>query len=79
MDAADLPPEILHGRRRKASDESPHAKHPQDVRDAIAALDQQMVRQALALSEGNKAKAAELLKIDVTALEKVMEEAETSK
>ena len=79
VDAADLPPEILHGRRRKAAGEPPPAKPPKDVGDASVALDRQMVRQALALSEGDKEKAAELLKIDVAALEKLMGEDGTAK
>jgi len=74
VDAADLPPEILHGRTRKAARESPSAKPPPDVRDAILALDKQMARQALALSDGDKGKAAALLQIEVETLEKLMRE-----
>jgi DNA-binding NtrC family response regulator len=75
VDAADLPTEILYGRKRKATtDEFPAAKPPPDIREAIKDLDHQMVRQALALSEGDKGKAAALLNIEVTVLEKLMRE-----
>jgi DNA-binding NtrC family response regulator len=75
VDAADLPTEILYGRRRKAAtDESPAAKPPPDIREAIKDLDHQMVRQALALSEGDREKAAALLNIEVAVLEKLMRE-----
>jgi two-component system response regulator AtoC len=75
VDAADLPTEILYGRKRKAGmDESPAAKPPPDIRDAIKDLDNQMVKQALALSEGDREKAAALLNIEVAVLEKRMRE-----
>ncbi len=74
VDAADLPSEILHGRRRKPADESTSSKPLQDVRDAVVALDRQMARQALALAYGDKEKAAALLQIEVAALEKLMKE-----
>jgi DNA-binding NtrC family response regulator len=75
VDAADLPTEILYGRKRKAAmDESPAAKPPTDIRDAIKDLDNQMVKQALALSEGDREKAAALLNIEVAVLEERMRE-----
>jgi DNA-binding NtrC family response regulator len=75
VDAADLPTEILYGRRRKAAtDDAPAAKPPPDIREAIKDLDHQMVRQALALSEGDREKAASLLNIEVDVLEKLMRE-----
>lgn len=75
VDVADLPTEILYGRKRKAGmDESPAVRPPANVRDAITELDDQMVRQALALSEGNREKAAALLNIEVAVLEKWMRE-----
>jgi transcriptional regulator with PAS, ATPase and Fis domain len=72
VDASDLPPELLQGRRRKTGAADAASKPPPDVQDAIVALDKQMVRQALALSEGDRKKAAELLKIDIGALEKLI-------
>ena len=75
VDVADLPTEILYGRKRKAGmDESPAVRPPANVRDAITELDDQMVRQALALSEGDREKAAALLNIEVAVLEKWMRE-----
>jgi DNA-binding NtrC family response regulator len=72
VDAADLPPEILYGRTRKAAPDSGRGKPAPDIREAIEHLDRQMVRQALALSEGNAEKAAELLGIEPSAMEKLM-------
>jgi DNA-binding NtrC family response regulator len=75
VDATDLPTEILYGRRRKAAtDESPSAKPPLDVREAIKDLDRQMLKQALALSDGDRERAAALLNIEVPILEKLMRE-----
>jgi DNA-binding NtrC family response regulator len=76
VDATDLPAEVLHGhgRKRKAAEGSPAAKPPPDIREAIKDLDRQMIRQALALSEGDREKAAALLHIDVAVLEKVIRE-----
>jgi DNA-binding NtrC family response regulator len=75
VDAADLPPEILYGRTRKAAADDSHPGKPApDIRDAIKDLDRQMVRQALALSEGNAEKAAALLGIEPSAMEKLMRE-----
>jgi DNA-binding NtrC family response regulator len=75
VDAADLPTEILYGRRGKAAmEESTAAKPPPDVRETIKDLDHQMVKQALALSGGNKEKAAALLNIEVAVLENLMRE-----
>ncbi|MBI5418738.1 MAG: sigma-54-dependent Fis family transcriptional regulator [Deltaproteobacteria bacterium] len=69
VDAADLPTEILYGRKRRgASDQPSAAKQDTDIRDAIESLEKPMVLQALALAEGDKEKAAELLHIDVAAL-----------
>jgi DNA-binding NtrC family response regulator len=75
VDATDLPTEILYGRRRKAAaDESPSAKPPLDVREAIKDLDRQMLKQALALSDGDRDRAAALLNIEVPTLEKLIRE-----
>lgn len=73
IDAADLPPEILYGRKRKAAvDDSAPAKPPPDIHEAISKLDRQMVMQALALAEGDLAKAADILHIKVEALENLL-------
>ncbi|MDA8122915.1 MAG: sigma-54 dependent transcriptional regulator [Deltaproteobacteria bacterium] len=73
IDAADLPPEILYGRKRKvAMDESAPAPPPPDTMETILKLDRQMVMQALALSDGDKEKAAAILHIRVEALEDLL-------
>jgi DNA-binding NtrC family response regulator len=73
VDAADLPTEILYGRKRKvAMDESAPVPPPPDILETILKLDKQMVMQALALSDGDKAKAAEILHIRVDALEDLL-------
>jgi len=80
VDAADLPTEILYGRMRKAPmDDSPPAKPPPDIREAIKDLDRQMLKQALALSEGDREKAAALLNIELAVLEKLMRESGVEK
>ncbi len=71
VDAADLPVEILYGRRgRKGPPPSPPPAP--DVRTEIENLERPMVLQALALAEWDKARAAELLHVDVSALEELM-------
>jgi DNA-binding NtrC family response regulator len=55
-------------------EETAAAKPPPDVREAIKDLDHQMVKQALALSGGDKEKAAALLNIEVAVLENLMRE-----
>lgn len=78
VDAADLPPEILYGRKRKvAVDESAPVKPPPDILETILKLDKQMVMQALALSDGDKAKAAAILHIKVDALEDLLRESDS--
>ena len=73
VDAADLPPEILYGRRgRKAAEETRAASAETDIRTSFQDLEKPMVLQALALSEWDKELAAELLNIDVPALEELM-------
>ncbi len=73
VDAADLPTEILYGRkgRRSAERQSP-APAEGDLRDVIQDLEKPMVLQALALAEGDRERAAELLRIDVDVLEDLM-------
>ena len=73
VDAADLPPEILYGRRgRKAAEEPRAAPAETEIRTSIQDLEKPMVLQALALSEWDKKLAAELLNIDVPTLEELM-------
>jgi DNA-binding NtrC family response regulator len=74
VDAADLPPEMLYGRRRAPLKGETSARTGADIREAIKDLDRQMLRQALALSEGDREKAAALLNIEVPALEKLIRE-----
>lgn len=80
VDAADLPTEILYGQRRtSASAGSSPAKAAPGVRETIQDLDRQMARQALALSEGDREKAAALLKVDVAVLDDLLREEGTDK
>jgi len=73
VDAADLPTEILYGRRgRKAEEAKKAASAETEIRDSIQELEKPMVLQALALAEWDKDRAAELLNIDVSALEELM-------
>jgi DNA-binding NtrC family response regulator len=74
VDAADLPAEIWYGRGRAAPAGDPPAKPAPDIREAIQDLDRQMLRQALALSDGDRERAAALLNLDVAVLEKLMRE-----
>jgi DNA-binding NtrC family response regulator len=70
VDAADLPTEILYGRRgRKAADREPAIPAGPAASDAIRDLETPMVLQALALADGDRERAAELLHIDVHILE----------
>jgi transcriptional regulator with GAF, ATPase, and Fis domain len=52
----------------------PPAKPAPDIREAIQDLDRQMLRQALALSDGDRERAAALLNLDVAVLEKLIRE-----
>jgi DNA-binding NtrC family response regulator len=70
VDAADLPTEILYGRKgRKAADRLAEVPPDTDIRDSIQDLEKPMVLQALALAEGDRERAAEFLQIDVSVLE----------
>jgi DNA-binding NtrC family response regulator len=65
---ADLPPEILYGHSwKEGGDETAAGPHP-DIRRAIEDLEKPMLLQALAVSEGDRRKAAELLHIDLDGL-----------
>jgi DNA-binding NtrC family response regulator len=57
-------------------DESAPVKPPPDILETILKLDKQMVMQALALSDGDKAKAAAILHIKVDALEDLLRESD---
>jgi DNA-binding NtrC family response regulator len=73
VDAADLPTEILYGRKgRQATSRKPAVTADPDIRDAIQDLEKPMVLQALALADGDRERAAELLHIDLSALEDLM-------
>ena len=73
VDAADLPPEILYGRRRKRAPEArPSEPAAPAIDAAIEDLEKPMVLQALALAEWDRERAAELLHIDTNALEDLM-------
>jgi DNA-binding NtrC family response regulator len=70
VDAADLPTEILYGRKgRQATSRNPARTADPGIRDAIQDLEKPMVLQALALADGDRKRAAELLHIEVSALE----------
>ncbi len=70
VDAADLPTEILYGRKgKKHENRRSEAPAATDIRDAIQDLETPMVLQALALAEGDRERAAEFLQIDVSVLE----------
>ncbi len=72
VDAADLPTEVLYGRRkRKAEGDRPEPAAPA-IADAIEDLEKPMVLQALALADWDRERAAELLHIDTAALEDLM-------
>ncbi len=73
VDAADLPPEILYGhKRRKAAEPGPAEPPVSAIDDAIVDLEKPMVLQALALAEWDRERAAELLHIDAAALDDLM-------
>ncbi len=73
VDAADLPTEILYGRKGRQGTGRKTAGPAEPVtRDAISDLEKPMVLQALALADGDRERAAELLHIDVSALEDLM-------
>jgi DNA-binding NtrC family response regulator len=74
VDAADLPAEVWYGRSRPSPGGVPPAKPAPDIREAIQDLDRQMLRQALALSDGDRERAAALLNLDVAVLEKLIRE-----
>jgi DNA-binding NtrC family response regulator len=70
VDAADLPTDILYGRKgRQVTSRKPTDTADPGIRDAIQDLEKPMVLQALALAEGDRERAAELLHIEVSALE----------
>jgi len=73
VDAADLPTEVLYGRkRRKSADADRTEPAASGIVDAIEDLEKPMVLQALALADWDKERAAELLHIDPAALEDLM-------
>ena len=72
VDAADLPVEILYGRKGKKASGKPAAPAEPDIRDAILELEKPMVLQALALADGDRERAAQLLNIDVSSLDDLM-------
>ena len=73
VDAADIPPEILYGRKGRKAAGGPPASSPEPyARHSIQDLEKPMVLQALALAEGNRERAAELLNIDLSSLEDLM-------
>jgi DNA-binding NtrC family response regulator len=74
VDAADLPTEILYGRRgRKAADREPPTPAGPATSNNIQDLETPMVLQALALANGDRERAAELLQIDVFTLEDLIQ------
>lgn len=73
VDAADLPAEIVYGKRRAKEDAGPQEASVQpDIHAAIQDIEKPMVMQALALTGNDREKAATLLRIDVAALEELM-------
>lgn len=77
VDAADLPPDILYvrkPRRARAAESSPVSDR--DIERSIEDLEKPMVLQALALAEGDKEKAASLLRIDLPAFEELLRRAQ---
>ncbi len=73
VDAADLPTEVLYGRKgRQGTGRKPAGAADPGIRDSISDLEKPMVLQALALADGDRERAAELLHIDVSALEDLM-------
>ncbi len=73
VDAADLPTEVLYGRKRRKTADADQAEPPAPrIVDAIEDLEKPMVLQALALADWDRERAAELLHIDPAALEDLM-------
>ncbi len=74
VDAADLPTEVLYGRKRRKPAEADRPGPPAapGIADAIEDLEKPMVLQALALADWDRERAAELLHIDAAALEELM-------
>ncbi len=73
VDAADLPTEVLYGRKkRKAAAADQAGPAASGMVDAIEDLEKPMVLQALALADWDRERAAELLHIDTAALEDLM-------
>lgn len=73
VDAADLPTEILYSRKGRKLAEGPSPSTAEaGIRDTIQDLEKPMVLQALALAEGDRERAAELLHIEVDVLEDLM-------
>jgi transcriptional regulator with PAS, ATPase and Fis domain len=74
VDAADLPTEILYGRRgRKAADREQPIPAGPAMSNNLQDLETPMVLQALALANGDRERAAELLHIDVSTLEDLIQ------
>ena len=73
VDAADIPPEILYGRKsRKGRVRKGSPPASADIGQSIEELERPMILQALALAEGNREKAAALLHIDLPAFEDLL-------
>ena len=72
VDAADLPTEILYGRKRRRAEGAGTEPAAPAIDDAIGDLERPMVLQALALAEWDRDRAAELLNIDADALDDLM-------
>ncbi len=73
VDAADLPTEVLYGRRkRKPAEEDRLGPAAPRIADAIEDLEKPMVLQALALADWDRERAAKLLHIDKGALDELM-------
>ncbi|MGE5188660.1 MAG: sigma-54-dependent transcriptional regulator [Gemmatimonadota bacterium] len=72
VDAADLPTEILYGRRRQRAEAGAAGHAAPAIHDAIGDLERPMVLQALALAEWDRERAAALLNIGTDALEDLM-------
>ncbi len=73
VDAADLPTEILYGRKKRRTAEADRvAQSAPAIDNAIEDLERPMVLQALALADWDRDRAAELLHIDRDALEELM-------
>lgn len=72
VDAADLPTEILYGRRRGRADAGGPGPAAPEIDDAIGDLEKPMVLQALALADWDRERAAALLNIGADVLDDLM-------